>query len=89
MTLNIFSIVSIGIGILLLLLKEYLYMSELKINNEKVSVYECGFESLGTGRNKFEIQYYCICILFIIFDLEVILVLPYSINIYNVSYFGY
>jgi len=39
---------------------------------EKMSVYECGFHPYGDARNKFEVKYYLIGILFIIFDLEII-----------------
>jgi len=47
-----------------------------KPNNEKVSSYECGFNPFGDARNKFEVRYYLISILFIIFDLELLFLFP-------------
>ena len=43
---------------------------------EKLSAYECGFNPWGDGRNRFEIRYYLVAILFIIFDLEIVYLFP-------------
>jgi NADH-quinone oxidoreductase subunit A len=45
-------------------------------NSEKLSVYECGFSPFGDSRNKFEIRFYIVAILFLIFDLEIIFLFP-------------
>ena len=47
-----------------------------KLNNEKTSVYECGFNPFGDARAKFEVRYYLVAILFIIFDLELLFLFP-------------
>jgi NADH-quinone oxidoreductase subunit A len=47
-----------------------------KPNNEKISSYECGFNPFGDARNKFEVRYYLVAILFIIFDLELLFLFP-------------
>jgi NADH-quinone oxidoreductase subunit A len=43
---------------------------------EKVSIYECGFDPFGDSRQKFEIRFFLVCILFIIFDLEISFLFP-------------
>jgi NADH:ubiquinone oxidoreductase subunit 3 (subunit A) len=59
-------------------------------DTEKVTRYECGFESLlGQTRQPFSIQYYLVGILFLIFDLEILLLYPIRVTLYNVSYYGF
>ena len=56
----------------------------------KISAYECGFEVLhGQTRNTFNIQFYLIAMLFLIFDLEILLIYPASVTLYKISYFGF
>ena len=57
--------------------------------NEKLSPYECGFEPLGDARQKFDVRFYLIAILFIIFDLEVIFIFPWATISDSLSSFGY
>lgn len=45
-------------------------------DSEKISAYECGFEPFQDARNKFEVRFYIVAILFIIFDIEVIYLFP-------------
>ena len=61
------------IGVLLFLISFLLVYQ--KPNQEKISSYECGFNPFNDARNKFEIRYYLISILFIIFDLELLFLL--------------
>lgn len=51
-------------------------MSEKKIDLEKLSAYECGFDPFGDTRHTFNVKFYLIAILFIIFDLEIIFLFP-------------
>lgn len=48
-------------------------------NVEKLSPYECGFEAMGTAKSKFEILYYVVGLLYLVFDLEVIFLFPQAI----------
>lgn len=48
----------------------------LDLNFDKVSLYECGFDPFGFIRKKFDIRYYIVAILFIVFDLELLIILP-------------
>jgi NADH-quinone oxidoreductase subunit A len=45
-------------------------------NVEKVSIYECGFNPFNDSRNRFEVRFYIVAILFMIFDLEIIFLFP-------------
>jgi NADH-quinone oxidoreductase subunit A len=55
---------------------------------EKFSTYECGFNPFGDARNKFEIKFYLICVLFLIFDLEISFLFPFVISLYEISFNG-
>ncbi len=56
---------------------------------EKLSPYECGFEPVGGAPRNFNIKFYLIAILFVIFDLEIALLLPWALNIRNLGIAGY
>ena len=51
-------------------------LAEQKQDAEKISTYECGFESFDDSRQKFDIRFYLVAILFILFDLEIIFIMP-------------
>lgn len=55
----------------------------------KLSPYECGMDTIGTAREKFNIQFYLVAILFLIFDIEVIFLFPFASVLYNISLFGF
>ncbi|MCL4131368.1 UNVERIFIED_CONTAM: hypothetical protein GTU68_060097 [Idotea baltica] len=56
---------------------------------EKVSAYECGFHPFMDTRAKFDVRFYLVAILFIIFDLEISFLFPWSLSIASMGYFGY
>ena len=59
-------------------------------DTEKATAYECGFSPVyGQTRAPFSIQYYLVGILFLIFDLEVLLLYPLAVTLYNVSVYGF
>lgn len=72
-----YSIVFLVVGLVLFFISFFLVYQ--KPTNEKVSSYECGFNPFGDARSKFEIRYYLIAILFIIFDLELLFLFPWVI----------
>lgn len=72
-----YSIICLLIGLLLFFISFISVYQNPTI--EKVSAYECGFNPFGDARNKFEIRYYLIAILFIIFDLELLFLFPWII----------
>ena len=57
--------------------------------SEKVSTYECGFSPLGNARQQFSVQFYLVGILFIIFDIEVILLYPFAVSLSHNSFYGF
>lgn len=61
-----------------------------KPDSEKVTPYECGFSPVyGQTRAPFSIQYYLVGILFLIFDLEILLFYPLAVTLYSVSTYGF
>ena len=56
---------------------------------EKLSAYECGFEPYEDARNIFDVKFYLIAILFIIFDIETMFLLPWSISISQINSLGF
>ena len=55
---------------------------------EKLSAYECGFEPFDDARRRFDVRYYLVAILFIIFDIEVAFLFPWSITLAAIGWFG-
>ena len=56
---------------------------------EKLSAYECGFEPFSDSRMEFDIRFYLVAILFIIFDLEIAFLFPWAITLGNIGLFGF
>jgi len=56
---------------------------------EKLSAYECGFEAFDDARSKFDVRYYLVAILFIIFDLEVAFLFPWAVSLGDIGLFGF
>ena len=60
-----------------------------KPDPEKVSAYECGFEAFDDARMKFDVRFYLVSILFIIFDLEVAFLFPWAVSFKETGAFGF
>jgi NADH-quinone oxidoreductase subunit A len=58
-------------------------------DTEKLSAYECGFEAFEDARHKFDVRFYLVAILFIIFDLEVAFLFPWAVALGEVGMFGF
>ena len=56
---------------------------------DKVSAYECGFEPFADARRRFDVRYYLVAILFIIFDLEVAFLFPWAVSLKDIGWFGF
>ena len=82
----IFLAVATAIGLVLLGLG-FLFGSGNK-DKEKLSPYECGFEPFDDSRMKFDVRYYLVAILFIIFDLETAFLIPWAVSLDVVGGFG-
>jgi len=74
---------SLQVGVLLLvpliIVALSLTISRRRPDSEKLSSYECGFEPVGDARVRFDVLYYVVGILFLLFDLEIVLLLPYAL----------
>lgn len=88
-----YSIMLISIVIALLISGVVLGLSYLLAvqapDSEKISAYECGFEPFEDARNKFDVRFYIVAILFIIFDLEVAVLFPWAVSIGLSGALGY
>ena len=58
-------------------------------NSEKLSPYECGFEPFEDARMRFDVRYYLVAILFIIFDLEVAFLFPWAVSLGDIGVYGF
>ena len=64
-------------------------VGDRKPDNEKLSAYECGFEAFDDARGRFDVRFYLVAILFIIFDLEVAFLFPWAISLESIGVFGF
>jgi NADH-quinone oxidoreductase subunit A len=58
-------------------------------DSEKLSPYECGFEAFEDARMKFDVRYYLVAILFILFDLEIAFLFPWAVVLQEIGLFGF
>jgi len=58
-------------------------------DSEKLSPYECGFEAFEDARMKFDVRYYLVAILFILFDLEIAFLFPWAVVLPQIGFFGF
>jgi NADH-quinone oxidoreductase subunit A len=56
---------------------------------EKLSAYECGFDAFDDARRRFDVRFYLVAILFIIFDLEVAFLFPWAVSLADIGIFGF
>lgn len=66
-----------------------LVVAKQKPDSEKLSAYECGFEAFEDARSKFDVRFYLVAILFIIFDLEVAFLFPWAVALGDIGMFGF
>ncbi len=72
----------------LMVLASYI-VGEQRPDSEKVSAYECGFEAFDDARGRFDVRFYLVAILFIIFDLEVAFLFPWAVGLADIGTFGF
>ena len=83
----IFLAVAGGFGLVLLVLGWVL--GPRRPDSEKVSAYECGFEAFEDSRTKFDVRYYLVAILFILFDLEIAFLFPWAVVLNEIGLAGF
>src|SRR3954462_2204860 len=87
--LNFFGFLTTTIIIVCVILALTYFVNIPTNDYEKHSSYECGFEPFGDARSFFDIHFYAVGLLFIIFDLEIVFLIPFAINIEQTSLIGY
>src|ERR1700761_6048862 len=87
--LPILLFIGIAGGVSLALVVLPFVLAPSKPDPEKLSAYECGFPAFDDARMKFDVRFYLVSILFIIFDLEVAFLFPWAISLKSVGAFGF
>ena len=83
----VFTAVAVGLGILLILAA--FVVAVRNPDPEKLSAYECGFNAFDDARMKFDVRFYLVAILFIIFDLEIAFLFPWAVAFKDISTLGF
>lgn len=83
----VFIFVGFGLGVVLIGLNWAL--GPHRPDGPKLSPYECGFDAFGDSRMKFDVRYYLVAILFIIFDLEIVFLFPWAVVLKQIGSFGF
>jgi len=87
--LPILVFLGIAVGLSLVIVLASFVVARQSPDSEKLSPYECGFEPFADARNKFDVRFYLVAILFIIFDLEVAFLFPWAISLGDLGLFGF
>ena len=82
-----FLAVALGLSVVIIILP--FLLAKRSPDKEKVSQYECGFEVEGNVRNQFDVQFYLVAILFIIFDLEIAFLFPWAVSFGAIGIVGF
>ena len=82
----IFILVGFGFGTMLIVVG--LTIAPNKPDEDKITPYECGFDAFEDARMKFDVRFYLVAILFIIFDLEVAFLIPWAVVFQEIGMFG-
>ena len=83
----IFIVIGLGLGAVMIAVGAML--GPRRPDSEKQSPYECGFEAFEDSRMKFDVRYYLVAILFIIFDLEIAFLFPWAVVLDEIGMFGF
>src|SRR3977135_4649092 len=83
----LFILVGVGVGVAPMVLGKLLAPN--KPDAEKLSPYECGFEAFEDARMKFDVRYYLVAILFILFDREIAFLFPWAVVFHEIGTFGF
>jgi NADH-quinone oxidoreductase subunit A len=81
--------IGFGLGLGLLMVGVGSFVSPNRPDPQKLSPYECGFEAFEDARMKFDVRYYLIAILFILFDLEIAFLFPWAVVLPEIGFFGF
>jgi len=80
---------AIALGIASAMMAGALLAARQKPYAEKLSAYECGFDPFDDARRRFDVRFYLVCLLFIIFDLEVAFLFPWAVSLSHIGVMGF
>ncbi len=83
----IFLVIAGGIATVMVVLP--FLLAPYRPDGEKLSAYECGFDTFGDARGRFDVRFYLVSILFIIFDLEIALLFPWAVSLGTIGVAGF
>ena len=86
-TIILFLIIALGLSFGFIILNYF--FSPNNPDPEKLSAYECGFDAFDDSRMQFDVRFYLVAILFIIFDLEIAFLFPWAISLGNIGLYGF
>jgi len=84
----IYFVIALALALIILGLS-FVFATRKADPEKKISAYECGFDPFDDARSRFDIQFYLVAILFIIFDLEVAFLFPWALTLSKIGYFGF
>jgi NADH-quinone oxidoreductase subunit A len=87
--LPILIFIGIAVALAVTIVAASYILGEQRPDSEKVSAYECGFEAFDDARSRFDVRFYLVAILFIIFDLEVAFLFPWAVSLGETGVFGF
>ncbi len=87
LSIIIFLFIALGLSVSFIVLN--FVFSPKKPDPEKLSAYECGFEPFDDSRMEFDVRFYLVAILFIIFDLEIAFLFPWAISLGSIGLLGF
>ena len=78
-----------AVGLAVVIVLASFVIARQRPDSEKLSPYECGFEPFADARARFDVRFYLVAILFIIFDLEVAFLFPWAVSLGKIGLFGF
>jgi NADH-quinone oxidoreductase subunit A len=87
--LPILIFLGIAVGLSMVMVGASYLVARQNPDSEKLSAYECGFDAFDDARSKFDVRFYLVAILFIIFDLEVAFLFPWATSLGQIGLFGF
>jgi NADH-quinone oxidoreductase subunit A len=87
--LPIIIFLGVAAGLACVIVLASLIVAKQKPDAEKNSAYECGFEAFENARGKFDVRFYLVSILFIIFDLEIAFLFPWAVTLGQIGVYGF
>ena len=87
--LSILIFIGIAVGMAIAIVVASYIVAKQRPDTEKVSAYECGFAPFNDARRQFDVRFYLVAILFIIFDLEVAFLFPWAVSLGSIGLVGF